>query len=131
MKTILILLGCICTLPVFAQKGDMPTIVEKEINLPKKIDVTVRVNGYTVRIRGNVHINPFTRQVRMECFLTLAGANQSESIPVVYTGALQKGPMKNEYHLPPDISENDALIAETIISRLEFTRRGEAIFVAD
>ncbi len=111
----------------FAQKrnaNDIQAVSGKEGLRP--IDITIVINGSTVRISGTVRINMLTSTMIFEGNITVAGNGESVQIPVSYNGPMKKGPYKNIFTRGA-LTDNEFEIADWISSRL-MLQTGKATF---
>lgn len=111
----------------FAQKrnaNDIQSVSGKEGLRP--IDITIVINGSTVRISGTVRINMLTSTMIFEGNITVAGNGESVQIPVSYNGPMKKGPYKNIFTRGA-LTDNEFEIADWISSRL-MLQTGKATF---
>ena len=119
MKTsILILFTLFLINNVVAQK---PEITNIDIAAPadngKKLNVTLIVNGYTIRIYGNATYNVLTGYFTFEGNVTVTGQGENTTLTVRYSGPLQKGSNNNKYHKEL-LPKQDAETIDWVISRL-------------
>lgn len=131
MKTLSFLL-CIFILiqAPFAQKAAIQkTITDQAHENNKKVDITLVINGSTVRITGQVRINLLTSTLVFEGSITVSGSGGSFELPVNYNGPLQKG-SNNHYYNEQLVAQDDRLITEWAVSRIYFLKNGEARFDA-
>jgi hypothetical protein len=93
----------------------------------KKIDVTLVVNGTTVRITGHVRFNLLTSTLVFDGSITVTGNGESIELPVNYNGPLKKGSNRHQYN-EEAIPQEDRMITEWTLSRLHLVKGGKASF---
>lgn len=93
----------------------------------KKIDITIRMSGYTIRIRGDVSFSLLTGNVNIKGTITIITSGYEVDYPVDYSGPLKKGPNKPIYTVM-EISNEEFEVVDMIMTRLYLDKDPKNIY---
>ena len=116
---------CMIVMMTFAMTtgfAGIPTqvIAKAENKAPlKKVDITVHVNGYTIRIVGTINYNVWSGNVSINAVLIISGNGANIEVPYVYNGSLSKGKGTNTYKYDmAQLAEEDKEPVSLVISHI-------------
>lgn len=122
MKTLILISGLvIASCSALAQKSAGQLLPETRADQNKRVDITITVNGSTIRITGHVKFNILTSTLTFEGSITVTGNGESIVMPVNYDGPLQKGPNRYSYN-KGRLSEEELATVDWVLSRLYFDK---------
>lgn len=82
-----------------------------------KIDFTINLPGYTIRVSGESSISPFSQSIRIKGTITIKSEFYEITFPIEYSGPMKKGPNDYKYQLAVVDKETNK-VADFIMSRI-------------